>query len=154
MRLSKSKVQRRLSKKMQQEYTIMVVDDDDDYCFVTKMILQQAGIKQEIITASNGLEAIQILNKLNESGKKLPSLVFLDLKMPMMDGFEFLEEASNAAVLDFNKTRVYINTSSVLPKDKEKVSIYPIAGFIPKPLNQEILKEILNTTQGTTPEFI
>lgn len=128
---------------MQQEYTILVVDDDDDYCFVTKMILQQAGIKQEIITASNGLEALEMLHKLNESGKKLPVLVFLDLKMPIMDGFEFLEEATKLAVLNFNSTRVYINTSSVLPKDKEKVSNYPIAGFIPKPLNQEILKEIL-----------
>ncbi|AHM58742.1 response regulator receiver domain-containing protein [Flammeovirgaceae bacterium 311] len=63
--------------------------------------------------------------------------------MPVMDGFEFLEEATSTPELNLSQTKIYVTTSSVLPKDKEKVAAYPIAGFIPKPLNQNILKEIL-----------
>lgn len=121
----------------------MVVDDDEDYCFVTKKILQKAGI-EKIITASNGLEALKKLRKITARGDKLPDLIFLDLNMPIMNGFEFLEEASKADELDLSQTRIFITTSSVLAKDKERANNYPIAGFISKPLTQKILGEILS----------
>lgn len=100
----------------------MVVDDDEDYCFVTKKILQKSGIGKKIITAANGLEALKKLQEITASGEKLPDYIFLDLKMPIMNGFEFLEEAGKSAELDLSETRIFISTSSVLPKDKEKAN--------------------------------
>lgn len=129
---------------MQQEFTVMVIDDDEDYCFVSRKILQKAGIGKQVITASNGLEALKKLQEIAASGEKLPALIFLDLKMPIMNGFEFLEELSKATELDLSKTRIYTTTSSVLPEDKEKANKYPIAGFISKPLSKEILEGILS----------
>lgn len=128
---------------MQQEYTVMVVDDDEDYCFVTKKILRKAGI-EKIVTASNGLEALKKLRKISTSGDKLPGLIFLDLNMPIMNGFEFLEEERKSDELDLGQTRIFITTSSVLPKDKERANNYPIDGFISKPLTQQVLGEILS----------
>lgn len=121
----------------------MVVDDDGDNCFVTKKILQKAGT-EKIITASNGLEALKKLRKISTRGDKLPGLIFLDLNMPIMNGFEFLEEASKSTELDLSQIRIFITTSSVLQKDKEKANNYPIAGFISKPLTPQILGEILS----------
>lgn len=129
---------------MQQEYTVMVVDDDEDYCFLTKRILRRAGVFKQIITASNGLEALKKLLEINASGEDPPTLIFLDLKMPIMDGFEFLEEVSNLPELDLSKTRIFVMTSSVLPKDRERANIYPIAEFISKPLTKKILEDVLS----------
>jgi CheY-like chemotaxis protein len=128
---------------MLQQKTIMVVDDDDDYCFVTEMVLQQAGIGKDIIIASDGLEAIKKLQGLAAGGEPLPAIIFLDLKMPVMDGFEFLEEATTSPKLNLSQTRIFVTTSSVLPKDKDKAASYPIAGFIPKPLTQETVMQLL-----------
>lgn len=125
------------------DYTVMVVDDDEDYLYITEIILQRAGIVNRIITASNGLKALEMLRGMAAAGEKNPTVIFLDLKMPVMDGFGFLEEATCSTELNLDQTRIYVTTSSVLPKDKEKALAYPIAGFIPKPLNQNILREIL-----------
>lgn len=127
---------------MQQENTLMIIDDDDDYCFLTKKILQRAGVGQKIITASNGLEALKKLQEFNASEEDLPALIFLDLKMPIMDGFEFLEEVRKTDELDLSNTRIFVMTSSVLPKDKERANTYPIAGFISKPLTPKVLEDL------------
>jgi CheY-like chemotaxis protein len=128
---------------LQQEHTIMVVDDDDDYCFVTKIMLKKAGVGKKIIVASDGLEALNKLQGIAASGGKLPAIIFLDLKMPVMDGFEFLEEATKSSGLNLSQTKIFVTTSSVLPKDKEKALTYTIAGFVSKPLNQDVLRDIL-----------
>lgn len=128
---------------MLHDYTVMVVDDDEDYLYITEIILQRAGIVNRIITASNGLKALEMLRGIAAAGGNNPTVIFLDLKMPVMDGFGFLEEATSSTELNLDQTRIYVTTSSVLPKDKEKALAYPIAGFIPKPLNQNILREIL-----------
>lgn len=128
---------------MFEEYRIMVVDDDEDYCFVTEMILRNAGVGNQVVIASDGLEALQELQKMTDKGEKLPAIIFLDLKMPVMDGFEFLEAVTTSTQLNLGQTKIFVTTSSVLPKDREKAATYPIAGFVPKPLNKDMLKEIL-----------
>lgn len=121
---------------------VLVVDDDKDWCFVSKMILQKAGIGKQIITANNGREALTQLQTLTANGEKLPEVIFLDIKMPVMDGFEFLHETAQSTELDLSQTKIYICSSSYHPKDKEKASRYPVAGFLTKPLTQDVLKQI------------
>nr|WP_255749437.1 response regulator [Pontibacter liquoris] len=120
-----------------------MVDDDDNWCFISKIILQKAGIGKQIITANNGLKALAVLRQRVADGQQLPELIFLDIKMPVMNGFEFLDELVNAAELDLSHTQIYICSSSVNAKDKETAGLYPIAGFITKPLTQDILNQIL-----------
>jgi CheY-like chemotaxis protein len=132
---------------MQQDFTVMLVDDDDDYSFLAKRILKKSGIGTNILTASNGLEAFQLLKDVSANEEKLPLLILLDLKMPIMDGFEFLEEAGKLPASTLTRTRIYVTTSSVLPKDREKANHYPITGYIPKPITPDILREILSTKQ-------
>ena len=123
--------------------TVLVVDDDENWCYVTKLLLQDAGVGNRTLTAKNGMEALLALQALAARGEKLPELVFLDIKMPVMDGFEFLEELTKSAALDLSQTRIFMVTSSFLPKDRDRAARYPIAGFITKPLTEETIKDLL-----------
>ncbi|RDV14574.1 response regulator [Pontibacter diazotrophicus] len=129
--------------KWQQINVVLVVDDDDNWCFVSKKILQKAGVGKDIITANNGQQALEILQAFAAEGKKLPELIFLDIKMPLMDGFQFLEIATKSAELDLSRTKIFVCSSSFLSKDKDRAKQYPVAGFITKPLTLEILRDIL-----------
>ncbi len=128
---------------MPQINSVLVVDDDDNICFLTKLLLKDAGFDKRVITAYNGLEALQILQAMASGSEKLPELILLDIKMPVMDGFEFLDQLAKAAELDLGQTRIFISTSSILPKDKQRASLYPVAGFLTKPLTEETLRTIL-----------
>jgi CheY-like chemotaxis protein len=123
--------------------TILVVDDDENYRYVVKWILQKSGFDQQIITTHNGLEALRKLQAMAANGDKLRDLIFLDIKMSVMDGFEFLEEITQLSELNLSQTKIYMCSSSMLSKDKEQAYLYPIAGFLTKPLTSEILKNIL-----------
>lgn len=129
---------------MQQVKTILVVDDDENWCYLSKKIIQRAGVANDIIMAYNGLEAFKKLENLRNNGEKLPDLIFLDIKMPVMDGFEFLEELAKSKSIDFTQTKIYMVSSSALAKDKERAEKYPIAGFITKPLTAQILADIVD----------
>jgi CheY-like chemotaxis protein len=122
--------------------TVLVVDDDPNWCYVTRLLLEDEGVGQQILTAPNGLEALKKLQTMAANGENLPELIFLDIKMPVMDGFEFLEEIAKAPALNLTRTRIFIYTSSFLPKDKERARQYPVSGFITKPLTEEKLRDI------------
>jgi CheY-like chemotaxis protein len=128
----------------QQINTVLLVDDDATWCFLSKRILQRAGVGKQILTAENGLEAVKKLKTIAAEGSRLPELIFLDIKMPLMDGFEVLEEITKWPELDLNRTRIFLCSTSTHVSDKERARQYPIAGYITKPLTQEILSNILN----------
>ncbi|KAA5539666.1 response regulator [Adhaeribacter rhizoryzae] len=123
--------------------TILVVDDDESYRFLVKRFLLRSGFDQQIITAHNGWEALQKLQTMAAHGDKLPEFIFLDINMPVMDGFEFLEAVTQLSQLNLSQTKIYMCSSSRLAKDKEQAYLYPIAGFLTKPLTLEVLKSIL-----------
>lgn len=71
--------------------TLYIVDDDDVYRFIAKKTIEQTGLVELIKTFSNGKEAIQFLESFIDSPELLPEIILLDLTMPVMDGWEFLE---------------------------------------------------------------
>ncbi|KAA3437508.1 response regulator [Rufibacter hautae] len=130
--------------KLQHIESVMVVDDDDNWIFISKINLKKAGLGKEIITARNGREAIDKLEELAATGeKKLPALIFVDIRMPVMDGFEFLEQISQTGKIDLGQSKVYMCSSSLNPADKERSAKYPIAGFLTKPVTKEVLLNLL-----------
>lgn len=131
------------SEKWLQIQSVLVVDDDENWCYLSKKILERAGFSREILTVKNGQEALNLLEKNFEAHLKQPDLIFLDIKMPVMDGFEFLEAVLKKENINLDHIRIYICSSSFNPKDKERANLYPIAGYISKPLTKEILAEIL-----------
>ena len=121
--------------------TAYIIDDDPIFLFGTKKLMEIAKFCQEALVFKNGKEAISQLLPIAKSGKNLPQVILLDLNMPIMDGWQFLDEFSK--IVSKEQLKLYIITSSVDPKDIGKAKEYSIVtDFISKPVTLDILNNI------------
>ncbi len=112
---------------------VFLVDDDAIVQFSVRRLLEKSGKVNSVAVFSNGEEALMELNHLQSNKANLPELIFLDLNMPVMDGWEFLENIkSNSAC---SKIPVVILSSSIDPEDKQKANLFDLTTFIGKPLS-------------------
>ena len=126
---------------------ILCVDDDPITLMLYKMVIAKSSFTKEIITFKNGQEALDYYDNLNiESDLCCPELIFLDLNMPVMGGWEFLDNFSNEDYSQFNqKTKVVVLSSTIDPNDIEKSKKYPmVIDFMSKPINKEMLENLKN----------
>lgn len=128
--------------------TILFIDDDPITLMLCKMVIKKAAFANEIATAKNGEEALQYFDSLKQTNSgsesnKQPQLIFLDLNMPVMGGWEFLESFSTSNYADYNKTKVIILSSTIDPEDLEKSKKYPmVLDFLSKPISKEMLEYV------------
>lgn len=124
--------------------TILLVDDDEATNFIHKMVLKQMGCTENIVVRENGIEALEYLTSSIDGKYPQPDLILLDINMPRMDGWEFLEEYKNLDNDQLAKTVIVMLTTSLNPDDREKAGENPvITGFMSKPLTADMLEEIL-----------
>lgn len=122
--------------------SILLIDDDDDDNEYHRIIITRAGICDNIYIAHNGLEALELL-----TGDKAikPDLIFLDINMPRMNGWEFLE-AYKALHLERKHIIILMLTTSINPADMKKAqSDENVTGYNSKPLNKGMLLEIIRS---------
>ena len=120
---------------------ILLIDDDDDDNYFHKMIIDEMNITEHVEVALNGLEA---LNYLKNENQYKPDLVFLDINMPKMNGWEFLEAHSKLSKEQKAKEIVVMLTTSSNPEDKKRAEQYSeVTDFNSKPLTKEMLTVIL-----------
>jgi CheY-like chemotaxis protein len=124
---------------------ILLVDDDGINNFIVINKLNSIGLVDNIISVENGEEAIlYIKNCINSSIELLPELILLDINMPIMDGWNFLEEFSKLGLSFQEKMHIYMVSSSVYEEDIENSKNYPcVKTFISKPLSKSKLIEII-----------
>ncbi len=119
--------------------TCLLIDDNYIDNFVTRKILEGGNFAEKIIVVRSATEAIVELR----SGSVKPDVIFLDVRMPMMGGFEFLEEYDKIANLDKDGVKIFMLSSSLDPLDLRKsVDNKYITQFIHKPLTQKALEEL------------
>jgi Response regulator containing CheY-like receiver domain and AraC-type DNA-binding domain len=121
------------------------VDDDPITLMLYKMVIAKASFTEEIITAKNGQEALDYYNNLRAEGEsQSPELIFLDLNMPVMGGWEFLDNFTKSEYQEFNtKTKVIVLSSTIDPTDIEKSKTYSIViDFLSKPITKEMLEDL------------
>ena len=124
---------------MQQIEKLLIVDDDKASTFLIQDMLEEMQVARQIYTAHNGREALRIVRDaclVTQTGH-CPELILLDINMPVMNGFEFLEELSQLEKHQLAHTRVFMLTSSANPLDVAKAGQYAVAGYIQKPLTEE-----------------
>src|ERR1700754_2604659 len=108
--------------------SILLVDDDEINNFISIKLIKKALLNTEIMACLHGKYAIDLL---------------LDINMPIMNGWEFLDEYTRLNVDPLGKCKVYIISSSVFSNDINKARSYPVVkDFISKPLNVEKIKEL------------
>jgi len=125
---------------------VLLIDDGviDNYIF--EILLKRSG--KDVITTvcANGKIAIDILEELQLCDKAdLPEYIIVDLTMPTMNGWEFLNEYQRLGIDPTLKSKVYIITSSLFQADYNRSQDYPfVTGFISKPINSKTLSRILS----------
>lgn len=124
-----------------------LVDDDPVYLFATRKVMQMAGFCNSFLVFHNGREALDSLIVIIKAGAQMPDVILLDLNMPVMDGWEFLDEFIKIQLE--RKITIYVVTSSINPEDIDRVKAYEnVQNYIIKPVTEKTLHEILNDFQG------
>lgn len=127
---------------------IVLLDDDEIANAIAEQILMDFDQVDTFKTYSDPYQAFQYLEDCKES-KDFPELIIVDLKMPEMDGFEFIENYENKFYEIFPDTKIMMLTSSIRESERTKSLQYKsVADFVNKPINPEKLSEIINQMQG------
>ena len=122
--------------------SILLVDDDEITNFLHKELLSKVHIAEDIVIATNGEEALSLMKK-GGAENHIPDLILLDINMPVMNGFEFLEQFKKLPQEKIKKTKIIALTTSNNERDKEKLKQLGIQQIMIKPLTEEkLLKEI------------
>ena len=128
---------------------ILLVDDDEEDIFYHQLIIERMGIAESVQFAHNGLEALAFLKK---EGQVIPELIFLDINMPKMNGWEFLEEYKHLSPSQKARITIVMLTTSANPSDIQKAQeLADVNGYRSKPLTKEMLQEIL---ENYFPEYL
>ncbi|MDB5247089.1 MAG: transcriptional regulator [Segetibacter sp.] len=125
---------------------IFLIDDDQIFVFLTKKTIESTGIKTEVRVFGDGEEAIDYLREASQTIELLPDIICLDLSMPIMDGWEFLEEFILLKPKIEKKVILYLVSSSISPHDIERAkNISVVSDFIIKPVVKEKIIELFQT---------
>ena len=123
--------------------SLLLIDDSYIDNLIHRKILDNDNFAESITVIESPKEAFNYIRDLYLEGKELPEVIFLDLRMPLMNGFEFLEALMDLPDLGPDKIRIYVLTSSLDPEDIKRVKEnHLVTRFISKPLTSQILQDI------------
>ncbi|HSU50381.1 MAG TPA: response regulator [Segetibacter sp.] len=132
---------------------VLCIDDDQITLVLCDMVIKKAGFAKEVLTARNGKEGLAWFsayfskNNTNEK-QEPPKLILLDLNMPVMNGWDFLEDYLMKYSDRLPETKVVIISSTVNPEDFSRANRYEIViDFINKPLTTEGLEDLMQHEQ-------
>jgi CheY-like chemotaxis protein len=130
---------------MQKLTCTLLVDDDTVTNYINRKLLERLHVTDKILVAEDGQQALALVVEHCETvTPDCPALILLDVNMPVMDGFEFLEEYAKLPLAHRQDAIIIVMlTTSLHPQDVQRVSELSIAGFLNKPLNREKVNEVL-----------
>ena len=127
---------------------VMLVDDNDTDNFISRRIIEITKFAKNVEVKNSGKSALEYLEREQDNPSKLPDIIFLDINMPIVDGFVFLFEFEMFPDELKNKCKVVILSSSDNKRDIEKiVDNEHVIKFITKPLTDQALNEIKRLPQ-------
>jgi CheY-like chemotaxis protein len=125
---------------------ICIIDDEEINHLIVKTIIKRLDIQTHFLPFNNGEEAITALKQLSVSNVELPDIILLDINMPVMDGWEFLNNFIKIKPQIDKKIEIYILSSSSASEDINKSKSYAeISGYLCKPIAAETLRNIIQS---------
>jgi CheY-like chemotaxis protein len=128
----------------------LLVDDDETTNFLNQALLRRMAVTDTVLVAGNGQEALDLLRThcATLPSPTCPALILLDMKMPRMNGFEFLQAYSQRPATDNPTVIIIMLTTSLNPQDVEQMQGLPIAGYLTKPLTRDKITQVLQEHFG------
>ena len=122
--------------------SVCIIDDDSIYVYIVKRLMDECNFCDSIIEFENGKEGIEGIIDLNAT-KKLPNIIFLDLSMPIMSGWEFLDAFAKTEISNKEDIKIIVMSSSINPNEIEMIKAYPmVTDYIVKPITPSDLDKI------------
>jgi CheY-like chemotaxis protein len=128
------------------QYNVCLIDDDKIYQFTSRKILESTGLAKNILSFYNGSEAIGFFKeKLTQGPNELPDVIFLDINMPVMNGWQFLDEYHKILEQFKKPIYIYMVSSSVDDCDIQRSKEYSgVTDYIVKPINKIKYQELID----------
>jgi two-component system, NarL family, nitrate/nitrite response regulator NarL len=121
--------------------TTVLIDDSDIDLFIQRRFLEVYNFSKKLISYKSAEEALNWLRSIN--GEAPPDVIFLDLNMPNVDGFGFLENFNQLPQRILDKSRIVVLTSSNSQKDRDQAFHYKnVISFVTKPLKQADIEDL------------
>jgi CheY-like chemotaxis protein len=122
---------------------VLLVDDSDIDNFINERMITTSHFAGKVIVKNSAQAALDFLKDHADDEKQLPQVIFLDLNMPVMDGFGFLAEYEKFPAHVKNFTKIVVLSSSISPEDINRASANPLVQkYVNKPLNEKYLDAI------------
>ena len=123
---------------------VLIIEDNPIDVFINTRVVEQSGLAKEVLAIQSAREALEFLNQ-RAVNSELPDLIFLDIRMPDLDGFEFLQEFSELPQRVLELSKIVMLSSTIDPIELEKARNSPfILAFIPKPLTRDKIIELFD----------
>ena len=124
---------------------IWIVDDDDIYTRLLKKSIAKLNLASTVNSFENGKVALESLHEQLDSNGSVPDVILLDVNMPVVDGWGFIEEYSEISTTALSNTDVYFVSSSIASEDRQKAVKYKeVKDYIVKPIDAITLVKIID----------
>jgi CheY-like chemotaxis protein len=122
---------------------VLLVDDNEIDNFINERIIVSSGFAKEVVVKNSADGALKYLQGLSSTPEKIPDFIFLDLNMPVKDGFGFLEDFATMDEAIRQRSKVIVLSSSISPDDINRASTNPyVHKYINKPLSEKYLEAV------------
>jgi CheY-like chemotaxis protein len=129
---------------MSQAYKfVMLIDEDEIDNIINQKIIESNNFSERVMVFQTGTDALDFLRVNAKIAENLPDLIFLDINMPIMDGFQFLEEFEKLDTPILDKSKIVMLSSSISPRDIDRAASNRfVKKYLNKPLNSRYLQAI------------
>jgi len=125
--------------------SLLVIDDDSVYHYTVRRHIALADLADRTVFFTDGEQALQYLTKNRSNAEELPDVILLDINMPVMDGWGFLEEYKTIEASFAKKVDLYVVTSSLHANDVRRANASAlVAGYVVKPIGESELRAVMH----------